>query len=163
MIVLGIDPGLANLGVGVIEGNIRRAHCLYSTTITTPSTWPMDQRLLFLHQELEKIIREYKPQAAATEEQILRKQADITFKVGQAYGVMALTCAQAGLSLSTYGPMQIKKALVGTGRADKEQVIYMVRAQLGLKHLSNNHAADALAIALTYLAHQGIDKNKYIS
>ena len=89
----------------------------------------------------------------AIEDQILRKQADVAFKVGQAFGVVQLACAQAGVPIYAYGPMQVKKSLVGTGRADKEQVIYMVKASLGIRELFNNHAADALALALTHLAH----------
>lgn len=156
MIVVGVDPGLANLGVGVIEGNARSARALYHTTLTTPSTWPMGQRLSFLYTELGKVLAEYQPQAAAMEDQLLRKQADVAFKVGQACGVVVLAFEEAGIPLSTYGPMEVKKTLVGTGRADKAQVTYMVRAQLGLTGLSNNHAADALAIALTHLAHVNI-------
>ena len=153
MRVLGIDPGLANLGLGLVEGDVRRAKHLYHVCLTTESAWLMPRRLQYLHGELTRLLTEYQPDAVAIEDQILRRQADVAFKVGQAFGVVQLACAQAGVPVHAYGPMQVKKALVGTGRADKEQVIYMVKASLGIRELFNNHAADALALALTHLAH----------
>ncbi|MFC6591625.1 crossover junction endodeoxyribonuclease RuvC [Deinococcus lacus] len=152
MRVLGIDPGLANLGIGVVEGDSRKACHLYHACLTTPAEWPMPRRLAFLHAEVASVIVAYQPEAVAIENQILRRQADVAFKVGQAFGVVQLACAQAGTEVSEYGPMQVKKALVGSGRAEKAQIIYMVKALLGVRQLSNNHAADALALALTHLA-----------
>ena len=153
MIVLGIDPGLANLGLGLIEGDIRKAKHLHHVCLTTQSAWVMPRRLQYLHEEVTRLLGEYRPDAVAIEDQILRRQADVAFKVGQAFGVVQLACAQAGVPVHSYGPMQVKQAVVGTGRADKEQVIYMVKATLGVRELFNNHAADALALALTHLAH----------
>ena len=154
MIVLGIDPGLANLGLGLIEGDIRKARHLHHVCLTTQSAWIMPRRLQYIHSEVSRLLAEYQPEAVAIEDQILRRQADVAFKVGQAFGVVQLACAQAGVPVHPYGPMQVKRALVGTGRADKEQVIYMVKASLGLREIFNNHAADALALALTHLAQQ---------
>jgi crossover junction endodeoxyribonuclease RuvC len=153
MIVLGIDPGLANLGLGLVEGDIRKAKHLHHVCLTTQSAWVMPRRLAYLHEEVTRLLGEYQPDAVAIENQILRRQADVAFKVGQAFGVVQLACAQAGVPVHSYGPMQVKQAVVGTGRADKEQVIYMVKATLGVRELFNNHAADALALALTHLAH----------
>ncbi|GHF56006.1 crossover junction endodeoxyribonuclease RuvC [Deinococcus metalli] len=153
MIVLGIDPGLANLGLGLVDGDVRRARHLYHVCLTTESAWIMPRRLQYIHEEVSRLLAEYQPDAVAIEDQILRKQADVAFKVGQAFGVVQLACAQAGVPIHAYGPMQVKKALVGAGRAEKEQVIYMVKATLGVRELFNNHAADALALALTHLAH----------
>lgn len=153
MIVLGIDPGLANLGLGLVEGDVRKARHLYHVCLTTESAWVMPRRLQYIHEEVSRLLAEYRPEAVAIEDQILRRQADVAFKVGQAFGVVQLACAQAGVPIHSYGPMQVKKALVGTGRAEKEQVIYMVKATLGVRELFNNHAADALALALTHLAH----------
>lgn len=158
MIVLGIDPGLANLGIGLVEGNSRKAQHLYHICLTTASSDVMPRRLQYLHEEVSRLIAVYQPEAVAIEDQILRKQADVAFKIGQAFGVVQLACAQAGLPIHAYGPMQVKQALVGTGRADKEQVIYMVKAQLGIREVFNNHAADALALAMTHLAHQGVQQ-----
>lgn len=156
MIVLGIDPGLANLGLGLVEGDIRKAKHIHHVCITTASAWAMPHRLAYLHAEVSRLIAEYQPEVVAIEDQILRKQADVAFKVGQAYGVVQLACAQAEIPIHTYGPMQVKQALVGTGRADKGQVIYMVKASLGIRELFNNHAADALALALTHMAHSTV-------
>lgn len=158
MIVLGIDPGLANLGAGVVRGSARKAEHLHHLCLNTASTEAMPQRLERLYGEVSRLITQYQPEAVAIEEQFLRRQADVAFKVGQAFGVVQLACAQAGLPVYGYGPMQVKRALVGTGRAEKEQIIYMVKAQLGLHDLSNNHAADALALALTHLAHQSLQR-----
>ena len=152
MIVLGIDPGLANLGLGIVEGDARRAKHLYHICIITESAWIMPRRLMYLHGEVTRLLQEFRPEAVAIEDQILRRQADVAFKVGQAYGVVQLACAQAGVPVHTYGPMQVKQALVGTGRADKAQVEYMVKASLGIREVFNNHSADALALALTHLA-----------
>jgi len=154
MIVLGVDPGLANLGLGLVEGDVRRARHLHHVCLTTESAWLMPRRLQYLHEEVTRLLATYQPDAVAIEDQILRRQADVAFKVGQAFGVVQLACAQAGVPIHAYGPMQVKRTLVGTGRADKEQVIYMVKASLGIRELFNNHAADALALALTHLAHQ---------
>lgn len=154
MIVLGVDPGLANLGLGLVDGNVRKARHLHHVCITTESAWVMPRRLQYIHTEVTRLLAEYQPDAVAIEDQILRRQADVAFKVGQAFGVVQLACAQAGVPIHAYGPMQVKRSLVGTGRAEKEQVIYMVKASLGIRELFNNHAADALALALTHLAHQ---------
>lgn len=154
MIVLGIDPGLANLGIGVVEGDVRKARHLHHVCLFTESAWIMPRRLQYLHEEVSRLIDVFQPESVAIEDQILRRQADVAFKVGQAFGVVQLACAQAGLPVHAYGPMQVKQTLVGTGRADKNQVIYMVKASLGLREVYNDHAADALALALTHLAHQ---------
>lgn len=150
--VLGIDPGLANLGLGVIEGDPRKAICLHHQTVVTPPKQDMSERLLVLFEATSALLAEFSPQAVAIEEQFLGRQAGTSFKVGQAFGVVLLACVQANVPVHGYGPMAVKQALVGTGRADKTQVIYMVKASLGLRNLSNNHAADALALALTHLS-----------
>lgn len=154
MIVLGVDPGLANLGLGLVEGDARKARHLHHACIVTESAWQLPRRLLYLHAEVSRLIEVYRPDAVAMEGQFLRKQADVAFKVGQAVGVVQLACAQADLPIHLYGPMQVKQTLVGTGRADKDQIIYMVKASLGVKELGSTHAADALALALTHLAQQ---------
>jgi len=158
MIVLGIDPGLANLGIGIVEGDARRARHIHHVCVYTESADVMPRRLLYLHQELTRLIDLHQPEAVAIEGQFLRRQADVAFKVGQAVGVVQLACAQAGLTVHPYGPMQVKQALVGHGRADKDQVIYMVKASLGLREIGSTHAADALALALTHLAQQPMQR-----
>ncbi|MBB6099334.1 crossover junction endodeoxyribonuclease RuvC [Deinobacterium chartae] len=152
MIVLGIDPGLANLGLGVVVEEGRRSRHLYHDCIVTPASLILPERLGRLYDAVSSTLRTHRPEAVSLEDQYLRKQADVAFKVGQAVGVIQLACAQAGVPVFTYGPMQVKQALVGAGRAEKAQVIYMVKATLGLRELSTSHAADALALALTHLA-----------
>ena len=156
MIVLGIDPGLANLGLGVVEGDARKARHLHHVCLITEAAWLMPRRLAYLHAEVTRLIEEFQPEAVSIEDQILRRQADVAFKVGQAFGVVQLACAQAGVPVHSYGPMQVKQTLVGTGRAEKAQVEYMVKASLGMREIFNNHAADALALALTHLAHSAL-------
>ncbi|PYE54260.1 Holliday junction endonuclease RuvC [Deinococcus yavapaiensis KR-236] len=152
MIVLGIDPGLANLGIGIVEGDARKARHLHHVCVYTESASQLPRRLLYLHSEISRLIELYQPEVVSIEDQFLRKQADVAFKVGQAVGVVQLACAQADIPIFSYGPMQVKQALVGQGRADKQQVQYMVKASLGLREIGSSHAADALALALTHLA-----------
>lgn len=158
MIVLGIDPGLANLGVGIVDGDVRRARHLHHVCIYTESASLLPRRLLYLHTELTRLIEIFQPEAVAIEDQFLRRQADVAFKVGQAVGVVQLACAQAELPIHAYGPMQVKQALVGHGRADKAQIAYMVKASLGLRDIGSTHAADALALALTHLAQARVQR-----
>ncbi len=149
---MGVDPGLANLGIGVVEGDGRRQHHLFHDCLRSDSQTPLADRLLAVHQAVGAALQRFSPDAVALEEQFLRRQADVAFKVGQACGVIELACAQAEVPVYRYGPMQVKSALVGAGRADKAQVIYMVGALLGQRELGTHHAADALALALTHLA-----------
>ncbi|AFZ66681.1 crossover junction endodeoxyribonuclease RuvC [Deinococcus peraridilitoris] len=158
MIVLGIDPGLANLGIGIVEGDARKARHLHHVCIYTESAWLLPKRLLYLHTELTRLLEVFAPQAVAIEDQYLRKQADVAFKVGQAVGVVQLACAQADVPIYAYGPMQVKQTLVGHGRADKTQITYMVKASLGLREVGSSHASDALALALTHLAQQPMQR-----
>lgn len=152
VIVFGIDPGLANVGLAVVEETGKKATALFHHCQTTRAQDPLPERLLQIYDATRDVIRCHRPDVVAMEEQYLKKQAGVAFSVGQAVGVIQLACAQAGLEVCLYGPMHVKQALVGTGRAEKDQVIYMVKASLGLRVLSNNHAADALALALTHLA-----------
>ena len=152
MIVLGVDPGLANLGLGLVEGDVRRARHLHHVWLTTESAWLMPRRLQYLHEEVTRLLAAYQPDAVAIEDQILRRQADVAFKVGQAFGVVQLACAQAGVPIHAYGPMQVKRTLVGTGRADKEQVALMVVRLLRLAEAPRPaDASDAVALALCHL------------
>lgn len=150
--VLGIDPGIANLGLGVVEESRREARLLGSVTIKTSPRQAQAQRLLHIRRELIACIELHRPQVIAIEGQYFHRQRDVSFRVGQAVGVVLLSAAQLELPVFEYGPMQVKQALVGTGRADKAQVAFMVRALLKLPaELGSNHAADAVALALTHL------------
>ncbi len=150
--VIGVDPGLANLGFGIVEEVRRETRFVAGQLLTTSSRTPQAERLLQVRREFLTLVELHRPQVLAIEGQYFHHQRDVAFKVGQAVGVVLLTAAEAGLPVHEYGPMQVKQALVGTGRASKEQVAYMVRALLKLPATPNsNHVADALAIALTHV------------
>ncbi len=150
--VLGVDPGLANLGLGAIEEVRRDARLLGSRLVTTSSRQDQSERLLTLRRELLSFIALHKPDVMAIEGQFLRRQPQTSFLVGQAVGVVLVTAAEAGLPVFEYGPEVVKRSLVGNGRADKTQVAFMVRALLKLTAAPEaNHETDAIALALTHL------------
>lgn len=151
--VVGVDPGLANLGLGAVREEGRRAAYLGSRLVTTTNRSSQPQRLAQIYEEVAAFLRRYRPDALALEGQYFHRQQGASFKVGQAVGVVLLAAEQAGVPVFEYGPMQVKQALVGTGRASKEQVVFMVRGVLSLPaELGSHHVADALALALTHLS-----------
>lgn len=151
--VVGLDPGLANLGLGAVRENGRVVSCLGSKLVRTSPNDTQQTRLTHLYNEVTSFLSEHNPDVLAVEGQYFHRQREVAFKVGQAFGVCLLAASQHGLSVVEYGPMQVKQALVGTGRAGKAQVAYMVRALLGLKETpESHHVADALALALTHLS-----------
>lgn len=156
MIILGIDPGLANTGWGVIETLGSRHRCLAYGCITTAAQEPLSDRLSQVHCEIERVIGRYSPGECAIESVFFGSNAKSAFATGQARGVAILAMANAGLILGEYSPVQVKGAVVGTGTADKNQVAYMVRVILGLeREPAPDHAADALAIAICHAHMRG--------
>lgn len=154
MIVLGIDPGISNLGIGVVEGDGNRARYVHAEVVRTRHGNPAAARVRALYDAVDKAIQAYAPEAMAVESQFFYRQNELAYKVGWAMGAVFLAASRAKLDVFQYGPMEVKRALVGTGNADKRQVAFMVRALLGMKQTpGSSHAADALAIALTHLAH----------
>ena len=152
MRVIGIDPGTATTGFGVIDVD---AHGDYTMVdggvIMTASTELMPNRLITLYDELSEVIAAAKPQAAAVELLFFSKNVTTGISVGQARGVILLALAKAGLIPGEYNPMQIKMAVTGYGAAKKPQVQEMVRLLLNLKALPKpDDAADALAVAITH-------------
>lgn len=154
MRVIGIDPGLRNLGWGVIDvmGN-RTVHVANGICHSTGAD--LAQRLLSLHTQLSQVIATYLPTAAAVEQTFVNKDGAGTLKLGQARGIAMLVPAQAGLPVGEYAPNTIKKTVVGVGHADKAQVAHMVRMQLPGVELAGPDAADALAIAICHAHHGG--------
>ena len=152
MRVLGIDPGLRNLGWGVIdvEGS-RLAHV--ANGICHSEGADLAGRLLSLHRQLTEIVARHAPQAAAVEQTFVNKDGAGTLKLGQARGVALLVPAQYGLTVGEYSPNRVKKTVVGVGHAAKEQVAHMVRVQLPGVVLAGPDAADALAIAICHAHH----------
>jgi crossover junction endodeoxyribonuclease RuvC len=153
MIILGIDPGLANTGWGVIERSGPRCRAIAYGCISSGPGEQLADRLARIHDDIRAVISRYAPSECAVESIFFGTNAKSAFATGQARGVALLATADARLELAEYSPVQIKSTVVGSGTADKEQVIFMVRTQLGLDHDPRpDHAADALAAALTHAA-----------
>ena len=151
VIILGIDPGLANTGWGVVERTGSNLRCLAYGCIQTPAREQVAQRLARIHDDVREVIVRYKPTECAVESVFFGSNAKSAFATGQARGVALLATADARLVVGDYSPVQIKSCVVGSGTADKSQVQYMVRVMLGLDHEPKpDHAADALAAAITH-------------
>ena len=152
MIVLGIDPGTAITGYGLVREEGSQAVAMAYGAITTPSDQPLPDRLNLLYQGLSQIIEKHKPDQAAVEQLFFNKNVRTALAVGHARGVMLLALAQAGVSIFEYTPLQVKQAVTGNGRADKAQVQQMVTLLLGLDKIPKpDDVADALAIALCHI------------
>jgi crossover junction endodeoxyribonuclease RuvC len=151
MIVLGIDPGLANTGYGVVSLGDGRLAALAGGVIETPAGVPRERRLADIHEQVEQLICTHEPDAVALEELYFGQNVRTAFAVGHARGVVMLAAGQRGLPCSGYTPQQVKAAVCGSGRADKDQVARMVQALLGLTQEPRpDHAADALAVAICH-------------
>jgi crossover junction endodeoxyribonuclease RuvC len=151
--VVGLDPGLANLGLGAVREEGRTPRWLGSHLVVTHSRSSRPDRLACIYDEVAGFLEEHRPDALAIEGQYFHRQKDIAFKVGQAVGVVLLAAERLGVPVHEYGPMEVKQALVGTGRASKDQVAFMVRGLLALPAgPASHHVADALALALTHLS-----------
>jgi crossover junction endodeoxyribonuclease RuvC len=154
MIILGIDPGLANTGYGVVARRAGRLVALDGGVIATDSGLAAEQRLAKIHAAVEALIDEHNPQAVALEDLFFGQNARSAFAVGQARGVVMLAAGQRGLPCSGYTPQQVKGAVCGNGRAPKEQVGRMVQTLLALAEQPRpDHAADALAVAVCHASH----------
>lgn len=152
MRVLGIDPGLRNLGWGLIDMEGSRLSHVANGIIHSQGD-DLALRLLSLFSALTEVVARYAPDAAAVEQTFVNKDAVATLKLGQARGIALLVPAQAGLTVGEYAPNAVKKAVVGVGHADKGQVAHMVRFQLPGVDLAGTDAADALAIAICHAHH----------
>jgi crossover junction endodeoxyribonuclease RuvC len=158
---VGIDPGLANLGLGAVEERGRTFHHLGDERVVTKASTPQGDRLQQLYQATQAFLAAHRPEAVAIEGQYFHRQREASFKVGQAVGVCLLAVTEAGVPIFEYGPMQVKQTLVGSGRASKEQVAFMVRGMLQLTTMpKSSHVADALALALTHLSFRRIAPNQ---
>ena len=158
MRIIGIDPGTATTGFGIIEHDHGRVSFVDAGVITTPAGTPMPERLMTLHTELTQIIKETAPQQAAVEMLFFQTNVTTAISVGQARGVILLALAEAGLLPGEYTPLQIKQAVTGFGQAKKPQVQEMVRMLLKLTHIPRpDDAADALAIAITHAQQAKLD------
>ncbi|MBA3944553.1 MAG: crossover junction endodeoxyribonuclease RuvC [Herpetosiphonaceae bacterium] len=162
MRTLGIDPGTATMGWGVVEDDGAGGQQLVAYgALTTPKTLPLAQRLQLLYNGLETLIALYKPDSAGIEELFFSKNVTTALAVAHARGVAMLALANADVPLEEYRPMAVKQAMTGYGHADKHQMQEMVRLQLGLDTIPKpDDAADALAIALCQ-AHSAVVRSRY--
>jgi len=156
MVVLGIDPGITNMGLGVVEQQGKKVRLLFADVVKTKHSHPAAQRVGLIYQAVNQAVVAYKPEAIAVEDQFFYRQNELAYKVGWAMGAVLLVAAQHQLPVYGYGPPKVKQTLVGHGHAEKEQVAYMVQAVLELpKTPKPSHLADAIAIALTHCFHNG--------
>ncbi len=155
MVILGIDPGLAIVGWGVIEYRASRFRVLAYGSIQTPAGMATEERLLRIYEELTSIIETYRPEHMAVEELFFNTNITTGIRVAEARGVILMCGQKHGLRMAEYTPLQVKQAVVGYGRAEKKQVITMVTMLLGLREPPKpDDTADALAIAVCH-AHSG--------
>ncbi|MGE5391932.1 MAG: crossover junction endodeoxyribonuclease RuvC [Deltaproteobacteria bacterium] len=152
MRVLGIDPGTATTGFGIVEKRDGRLIKLDYGTINTPAGMDMPLRLVKINGELNRLLREFQPDAVAVEEIFHHKNAKTVVTVAQARGVVLLAASLAELPVAEYTPLQVKQAVVGYGQAEKRQVQMMVQRLLALDETPRpDDAADALAVAICHL------------
>ncbi|XOB42747.1 MAG: crossover junction endodeoxyribonuclease RuvC [Candidatus Nealsonbacteria bacterium] len=151
MIILGIDPGTANTGYGIIK-KTKHLECLdYNVIHTFPGTEP-GERLRIINNELSKVIKKYQPDILAIEKLFFFKNLKTAIPVSQAKGSILLTAAKKKIPVWEYTPLQIKMTVTGNGRADKKQVQNSLKDMLKLKEIPKpDDAADALAVAITYI------------
>ncbi|MFO8073855.1 MAG: crossover junction endodeoxyribonuclease RuvC [Polyangia bacterium] len=150
MIAVGIDPGSIRTGYGILRKDGSRLRRIASGTIRLGEKRPLAERLVRLHGALEEILTAHGPDEAAVEDLFFAKHAMSALKLGHARGVVLLSLAQRGLPVSSYAPALVKRSVVGTGRAAKDQIRRVVQAILGLNELPAEDEADALAIAICH-------------
>ena len=151
MRILGIDPGIATVGFGVVDSDGPKQSFVRCGVITTPAGTPLSSRLDRIYSDMGELIRTFQPDAAAVEELFFNTNITTGISVAQGRGVILLACYHAGVPLYEYTPLQVKQAVVGYGRAEKRQVIDMVRRILNMKSSPKpDDAADAVAIALCH-------------
>lgn len=149
--VIGIDPGLAATGWGVVRfDGSRFTHVGHGVVTTNPGT-PLSHRLLKIYEEIREVLTAHRPSEAGVEDLFFSQNATSAMQVAQARGVVMLALAQSRIEVGTYSPQQVKQAVIGRGKAAKEQVQRLVGIVLGLEELPGpDHAADALAVAICH-------------
>ena len=151
MRILGIDPGVATIGFGMVEAERGRQRLLQYGVITTPAGIPLSSRLWQISQDMSSLLSQLKPDEAAVEELFFDKNITTGIAVAHGRGVILLELERAGVPVYEYTPMQVKQAVVGYGGADKRQVMLMTQRLLGMKQIPRpDDAADALAIAICH-------------
>ena len=151
MTILGIDPGYAIVGFGVLQAQRGQARMIRCGAINTPAGVPMTQRLVQIQEDMETLIRTFSPDVMAIEELFFNTNVTTGIGVAQARGVILMTAAKLGVAIAEYTPSQVKQAVVGYGKAEKRQVMDMTRRLLHLTAVPKpDDAADAVAIALCH-------------
>jgi crossover junction endodeoxyribonuclease RuvC len=151
MRILGLDPGIATVGFGIVDTEKNRQRLVACGVITTPAHTPLTQRLDQIYTDLEELIRTYQPEVMSVEELFFNTNITTGISVAQGRGVILLCAFRSGLRIYEYTPLQVKQAVVGYGRAEKKQVMDMVRRILGLSAPPKpDDAADAVALALCH-------------
>ena len=151
MIIIGIDPGYAIVGIGVVEYVGNKFRTLEYNAITTPAGMPTVERLKKIYTEMTMYIDKYKPDAVAIEELFFNSNQKTAINVAQARGVLLVAVANKNVPISEYTPLQVKQSVTGYGRADKKQIQSMVKMILGLNVIPKpDDAADALALAICH-------------
>ena len=150
-VILGIDPGTATMGWGVIRQEGNKLRYVQHGAIVTPSTWEMPRRLARLFDGVTELVRGYRPETVAIEELFFNTNVTTAITVGQARGVALLAAYRAGVEVAEYTPLQVKQAITSYGRAEKRQVQEMVKTLLNLREIPKpDDAADGLAIAICH-------------
>jgi crossover junction endodeoxyribonuclease RuvC len=152
-LILGLDPGLGTTGWGIIRADGNRLSHVANGQMKTITSAPLANRLAALAEQLETLLAEHRPDAAAVEEVFFNANPQSTLKLGQARGVVIMTAARAGLEVGEYAARLVKKAVVGTGNAEKAQVHARVSRLLPGVTIAGPDAADALAVAITHAHH----------
>ncbi len=151
MIILGIDPGIANIGYGIVQSNTKGAQPLHFGNIKTSPKNASEERLKLIYDTITDLIAQFDVEAVVIEDIFFSKNVSSAFVVGEVKGIIKLAAANNSASVATYTPLQVKQAVVGYGKATKIQVQRMVQALLKLKELPQpDHAADALALAICH-------------
>lgn len=151
MVIMGIDPGFAIMGFGIINYRGNRFYTMEYGVLKTPASMLLPERLLHIEKGIVALIDKYKPEAISVEDLYFNTNTKTAIKVGQGRGVALLCAARAGIPVYEYTPLQVKQGVTGYGRADKSQVQYMVKVLLGLSETPKpDDAADALAIAVCH-------------
>ncbi|MGE3831611.1 MAG: crossover junction endodeoxyribonuclease RuvC [Parvibaculaceae bacterium] len=152
--IIGIDPGLRRTGWGIIASAGTRLSHVASGVLLSDDKAELALRLMQLHRALQSVIAEWRPDEAAVEETFVNADARATLKLGQARAIALLVPAEAGVSVAEYAPNQVKKSVVGTGHAEKDQIRHMVKLLLPRAEPKSPDEADALAIAICHAHHR---------
>ena len=162
MKILGIDPGYAIMGYGIVEKKGSRIFPIVYGSLETDKSMPMPERLKHLYAGLMDVIAEYQPEEASIEELYFQNNAKTAIYVGEARGVAVLACINSGLDIFEYTPMQIKESVTGYGKADKKQVQEMVKTIMGFDHvISPDDTSDAIAAAICHSYQGDLKKSLY--